>query len=233
VPGRVAAFFDIDHTVLEINSGSRWIEYMWRTKQMGVVQVARALKWLTQYRFGLLDYEAMAARVLSGYAGREVAPLADEMARWFHAEIEWAICTEARARIAEHRRAGDVLVLLTSATQFVTLPVAVALDIEHTLCTRVEIDGGRFTGRYTPPACYGRGKVEHAERFAADHGIDLGASYFYSDSVSDLPMLERVGLPRVINPDLRLRKLARLRGWSIERWTAPPRTGTKVTHVGS
>lgn len=234
--GRVGAFFDIDHTVLEINSGSRWIGYMWRTRQMSLFEVARAMKWLAQYRFGLLDFEAMATRVLSGYAGREVAPLADEIQRWFHDDVEWAICTEARARIQKHREAGDVLVLLTSATQFLTKPVAEALDIEHMLCTCVGVDGDHFTGRYDAPACYGAGKVHHAERFAAEHGIDLAASYFYSDSYSDLPMLDRVGHPRVVNPDPRLRRLAQNRGWSIETWTAPPRLGaktTKVQHVGS
>ncbi len=232
--GRVAAFFDIDHTVLEINSGSQWIAYMWRTGQMGVFQVARALAWLAQYRFGLLDYEAMATRVVAGYAGRAVAPLAAELEQWFHDDIAWAICTEARARIEHHRQAGDVLVLLTSATQFLTQPVADALTIEHMLCTRIEIDDGHFTGLYQRPACYGVGKVHHAQAFAAEHGIDLQASFFYSDSYSDLPMLERVGQPRVVNPDPRLRKLARSRGWSIETWTAPPRDKTiKVQHVGS
>lgn len=233
--GRVAAFFDIDHTVLEINSGSKWIGYMWRTRQMGVVQVARSLKWLAQYRFGLLDFEAMATRVLAGYAGKQVAPLAAEIEQWFLDDVAWAICTEARAKVEHHRNAGHVLVLLTSATQFLTLPVATALSIEHMLCTRIEIDGDHFTGHYRRPACYGVGKVHHAEAFAAEHGVDLEASYFYSDSYSDLPMLERVGQPRVVNPDPRLRKLARARGWSIETWTAPPRdrTAKEQQHVGS
>ncbi len=202
---RVAAFFDIDHTVLEINSGSRWIRYMWKTGQMGVVGVARALAWLAQYRFGLLDYESMATRVLRGYTGREVAPLAAEIERWFLDDVAWAICTEARAS-----------------------------RIEHMLCTRIDTDGERFTGTYRKPACYGAGKVHWAEAFAVEHGIDLDASYFYTDSLSDLPMLERVGKPRVVNPDPRLRRLARVRGWSIETWTAPPRDDTtKVQHVGS
>lgn len=239
--GRVAAFFDIDHTVLEINSGSKWIGYMWRTRQMGVVEVARALTWLAQYRFGLLDYDAMASRVLAGYAGREVEPLAEEIRVWFRDEVAWAICTEARAKIEQHRAAGDVLVLLTSATQFLTQPVAEVLSIEHMLCTRIEVDDGRFTGEFRRPACYGAGKVGHAEAFAAANGVDLRASYFYSDSYSDLPMLERVGQPRVVNPDPRLRRLARSRGWSIETWTAPSRDpnqsskakATKVHHVGS
>lgn len=232
--GRVAAFFDIDHTVLEINSGSRWIRYMWKTGQMGAFGVARAMAWLAQYRFGLLDYESMATRVLAGYTGREVAPLAAEIEKWFLDDVAWAICTEARARILKHREAGDVVVLLTSATQYLTQPVATILGIEHMLCTRIDTDGERFTGTYRKPACYGAGKVHWAEAFAAEHDIDLASSFFYSDSLSDLPMLERVGNPRVVNPDPRLRRLARARGWSIEMWTAPPRDNTtRVQHVGS
>jgi HAD superfamily hydrolase (TIGR01490 family) len=223
VSGAIAAFFDIDNTVLEINSGSRWISYMRRTGQMGAFAVMRALKWLTQYRFGLLDYEAMAAKVLAEYAGRTVEPMAREVETWFHAEVEWAICTQARAAITRHRDQGHTLVLLTSATQFLTAPVARTLAIEHMLCTHIEVSDGKFTGTFARPACYGPGKVHHAEAFARAHDVDLAASYFYSDSYSDLPMLERVGQPRVVNPDPRLRRLARARGWSIETWTAPMR----------
>lgn len=217
-----AAFFDIDHTVLEINSGSRWIGHMYRTKQMSLVGIGRAMVWLAQYRFGLLDYEAMAARVLAGYAGKAVEPIAREVAEWFARDVAWAICKEARTAVDRHRDAGDLVVLLTSATQFLTEPVATALAIDHWLCTRIEVDAGVFTGRYRVPACYGPGKVRYAEEFAAAHGVDLGASYFYTDSYTDLPMLERVGQPRVVNPDPRLRRLARARGWPVEIWTAPP-----------
>lgn len=231
--GRVAAFFDIDHTVLEINSGSKWIAYMWRTKQMSVVQLGRSLKWLAQYRFGLLDYDAMAARVLASYKGKQAGPLADEIAKWFREEVAWTICSEARKKIAEHREAGHVIVLLTSATQFLTEPVARELGIDHMLCTRIEVgDDGVFTGNYEVPACYGAGKVRYAERFAEAHGIDLAASFFYSDSFSDLPMLERVGQPRVVNPDPRLRRVARDRGWTWETWTAPRERGRRQD-VGS
>jgi HAD superfamily hydrolase (TIGR01490 family) len=231
--GRVAAFFDIDHTVLEINSGSKWIAYMWRTNQMTIVQLGRSLKWLAQYRFGLLDYDAMAARVLASYKGKAADPLAREIEKWFREEVAWAICSEARTKIAEHRDAGHTLVLLTSATQFLTVPVAQELAIEHMLCTRIDVDeAGIFTGEYQAPACYGAGKVLYAERFAELHGIDLGASFFYSDSFSDLPMLERVGQPRVVNPDPRLRRVARDRGWRWETWTAPREHGRRQD-VGS
>jgi phosphoserine phosphatase len=73
-------------------------------------------------------------------------------------------------------------------------------------------------GTHIKPACYGNGKVHWAEQFAREHGVNLDQSWFYTDSYTDLPMLERVGVPRVINPDARLRRHARKRGWATESW---------------
>jgi HAD superfamily hydrolase (TIGR01490 family) len=220
---RIGAFFDIDHTVLEINSGTKWIGYMWKTGKMSARELVRAIGWSVRYRFGLLDFDAMAERVIRDYEGKEEAPLREEVERWFHADVAWAICSQARVAIDEHRGHGHEIVLLTSATRYLSTPVATALDVQHILCTEVEVAEGRFTGRFQPPACYGPGKVERAERFASEHGIDLDASFFYGDSFSDLPMLQRVGNPRVINPDPRLRRFAARQGWQVATWTAPPR----------
>ncbi len=219
----IGAFFDIDHTVLEINSGTKWVGYMWKTGQMSPWELVRAVGWTIKYRFGLLDFESMARRVIAQYEGKDEAPIEAEVQEWFQAEIAWAICTQAREAIDEHRAQGHVIVLLTSATRYLSRQVAQALSVEHILCTEVEVADGRFTGRYSPPACYGAGKVHRAEMFAAEHGIDLDASYFYSDSYSDLPMLQRVGEPRVINPDPRLRRFAARKEWPVQTWTAPPR----------
>jgi HAD superfamily hydrolase (TIGR01490 family) len=220
---QVAAFFDIDHTVLEINSGSKWISYLWKSGQMSTGMLVRSLTWLAQYRFGLLDFEAMAKRVLASYKGRPIDPIIEEVEAWFERDVAWSICVQARERVAHHRSEGHLVALLTSATQFLSKAVARALDIEHVLCTEIVVEDGIVTGQHIEPACYGAGKVVRAERWAAEHGVDLAASYFYTDSYSDLPMLERVGLPRVVNPDPRLRRKASERGWPYETWTAPPR----------
>jgi len=74
---------------------------------------------------------------------------------------------------------------------------------------------GRFTGEAVRPVCYGAGKIYWAERFATAQGVDLGRSYFYTDSITDLPVLERVGEPRIVNPDPRLRRVAARRGWPV------------------
>lgn len=227
--GRVGAFFDVDHTLIDVNSGAKWLGYMWRAGQVSVREAVQALGWLLRYRLALLDLEAVTAIASESYRGVSVATINAAIKEWFTREISGRVCVEGRAKIAEHAAQGHMVALLTSGTRFSVTPLAEMLGIEHVLCTDMEVQGGVLTGKHLPPACAGAGKVIHAERFAAEHGVDLARSYFYTDSFSDLPMLERVGQPRVINPDLRLKRRARLRGWPVERWRAPvvPRAGRK------
>jgi len=215
-----AAFFDVDHTLLAVNSGARWLGHLWRTGQIRPLRALQALGWLFRYRLALLDLEAVTALAVSDQRGDSVAALEVEVREWFHREISKHVCVEGRAKIAEHRANGHVVALLTSGTRFSAAPLAELLAVEHVLCTELEAEDGLLTGRHLAPACAGPGKVVHAERFAAARGIDLSRSYFYTDSYSDLPMLERVGHPRVINPDPRLRRRARIRGWEVETWKA-------------
>jgi phosphoserine phosphatase len=92
------------------------------------------------------------------------------------------------------------------------------LGIDHVLATELEVQGGHFTGKLRAPMGYGHGKLVLAERLAAAQGFALDDATFYSDSITDLPLLERVREPVAVNPDARLRRLARQRGWRIETW---------------
>lgn len=219
--GRVAAFFDVDHTLIDVNSGAKWLGYMWRAGQVSVREAVQSLSWLLRYRLSLLDLEVVSAIAAESYRGVSVATITAAVREWFSREIAGRVCVEGRARVAEHLAQGHVVALLTSGTRFSATPLAELLGVEHVLCTDMEDRDGVLTGRHISPACAGAGKVVHAERFAAEHGLDLDKSFFYTDSFSDLPMLERVGQPRVINPDLRLKRRARVRGWQVERWRAP------------
>jgi HAD superfamily hydrolase (TIGR01490 family) len=128
------------------------------------------------------------------------------------------VAPRGRERLAFHRDKGHVVAILSSSTPYVTEPLARHLGIDHVLCTRLDIAGGRFAGTHVKPACYGPGKVHWAERFAREHQIDLDKSFFYTDSYSDLPMLERVGERVVVNPDPRLARHAKRAGWTVEEW---------------
>ncbi len=217
---RVAAFFDVDHTLIEVNSGRKWVEHLRATNKISVADMLKAVWWLAQYRLSILDYDAVTEEVVKSYAGQSVAEIESEVVAWFDEEIKPTICRQSFERLAWHRAQGHVTVMLTSGVVFSTKPLQELLGIEHLLCTQVEIREGTMTGRYFPPACYAGGKLSAAADLAEREQLDLSKSFFYTDSFSDLPMLEAVGHPRVVNPDPRLKRHAVHTGWGYETWRA-------------
>jgi HAD superfamily hydrolase (TIGR01490 family) len=215
---RAAAFFDMDHTLLRVNSGSRWVAFLRERGEVGLLFLLRSSVWLAQYKLSVLDMETLAHRLVADMAGDSEAEMLDKAAIFWEREVRPAISPVGEAAIAEHRARGHAVVLLTSATPYVAEPLGRHLALDDVLCTRLHVRDGRFIGTCDVPTCFGTGKVHHAQRYAAAHDIDLDESYFYSDSFSDLPMLERVGRPIAVNPDRRLRRHAERSGWPIVRW---------------
>lgn len=214
----VAAFFDMDRTILNDSSGRLYLRYLMQTGRIRAREWLRISRWFLWYALGFIDFPRAMMRMLMMSPGQKEEPLREEIDAWFEEWVAPHIAEAAVQRIAEHRALGHRLVVLSAATVYVVRPLAEGLNIPDYLCTHLEVKDGRFTGRLVEPVCYGPGKVLLAEQFAARNDIDLGQSYFYSDGYEDLPMLERVGYPVVVNPDHRLRRLAAQRGWPVESW---------------
>jgi HAD superfamily hydrolase (TIGR01490 family) len=214
----VAAFFDMDRTLVRTNSGSEWIRFLRKRREISTWGTLRALGWLLQYKLAVLDMEAVTARALADIAGDSEQEMIDKCLVFARDYVLPNVAESGLAALARHRDSGHLVAILTSSTPYVTEPLAKHLGIEHVLCTRLSVEGGRFVGTHVKPACYGAGKVKWAEEFAAAHDVDLSRSFFYTDSYSDLPMLERVGEKVVVNPDPRLRRHARKAGWRVETW---------------
>jgi HAD superfamily hydrolase (TIGR01490 family) len=218
VVSRAAAFFDMDRTLLRVNTGELWLRWLRRHHEISLGRTLQALAWLVQYKMAILDMEAVTTRVIAEMAGQSEGELVAKARRFFEAWVRAEVAPKARQALARHRAEGHVVAILSSSTPYVVEPLAEHLGIEHAICTRLRVSAGRFDGTHVAPACYGRGKVHWAEAFARDHGVDLARSFFYTDSYSDLPMLERVGQARVVNPDARLRRHARRVGWHVDEW---------------
>jgi HAD superfamily hydrolase (TIGR01490 family) len=212
------AFFDMDRTLIRCNSGTRWILFLRRRKEISRMAMLRALGWVAQYKLSVLDIEAVTTKVIADMSGQPEHELIAKTRAFFASEVAHEVTERGREAVAWHRERGHEVALLTSSTRYVPEQLAQALDIEHILCTQLGVSEGLFDGQYRRPACYGVGKVHWAEAFAEEHHIDLSQSYFYTDSYSDLPMLERVGEKRVVNPDLRLSRHARRVGWEVQSW---------------
>lgn len=216
-PG-IGAFFDVDRTLLDVNTGMQWARHQRRAGLLSTRDMIRAAVWMLRYRILAPNQDSLIGRVARAYAGTSVAAAESEMRTWFERDMAAFIRPEGRARVMEHLNAGHVVAILSSGTRYTLEPLADLLGITHILCTRFEERNGLLTGLHIRPACAGDGKVAMAEQFATEHGLDLAASYFYTDSHADMQMLERVGMPRVVTPDLRLRRQAKRRGWIIEDW---------------
>jgi len=219
------AFFDLDLTLLTVNSGKLWIQRERRQGRLDILQMLQAGMMLMAYRLGVIDMEAAMRKALVLYRGMPEKQLDQETSQWFQQEVAHRVAPGAWTALQRHRQAGHRLVLLTSTSPYLSAAACRHMDLHHWICSTYEVREGVFTGEPISPICYGRGKVVLAERYAAKAGVDLGRSFFYSDSFTDVPMLERVGRPRVVNPDLRLRFYARRRRWPVLNWrgtTAPP-----------
>lgn len=218
-PGAVAraAFFDMDNTILRIESGMSWVRFLYRRGELDPRMFAKAIYWQSLYKLALLDMDAVFTKLVEGLRGDSEAEMIAKCDIWYRDHVAPEIAPAALVAIEHHRRQGHIVVLATGSTQYAARPVARALGIEHVLSSQLEVERGIFTGR--PSAfCFGHHKVALAERWAAHHGVDLAGSYFYSDSYNDLPMLERVGTAIAVNADTRLRRHARRRGWAAPRW---------------
>jgi HAD superfamily hydrolase (TIGR01490 family) len=215
---RIGAFFDMDRTLLRCNTGTLWIRFLRRRGEISTWKTLRAMSWIARYKLSLLDMEAVVRVATRDVTGDIEHEMIDKARIFFDSEVVHTVAPKAREALEFHRKEGHELAILSTSTPYVAEPLARYLGIDHVLCTRLTITDGKFTGTHIAPACAGPGKVVWAERFAKERGVDLDASWFYTDSYSDLPMLKRVGVKMVINPDFRLRRHARRAGWRMEEW---------------
>ena len=214
-----AALFDVDKTLVTANTARLYVQWRMGRREAGLSEFWLMTRTLLRYAVGALDAEEAARAGFRTIVGYNEQRMREECLGWYRSVVRPRISAHARREVERLLGAGVHCAILTSATPYVAEPLAEELGIPHVICTRPEVANGVFTGTWEPPLCYGAGKVTRAKAWAAQLGVDLARSTFYTDSITDLPMLEAVGHPRVINPDLRLRRLAKQRRYPIEAWT--------------
>jgi HAD superfamily hydrolase (TIGR01490 family) len=213
-----AALFDMDRTLVREHTARLYTRYQRDLGELSAWRYLRNSFWLLQYTLGRINAEHVAALALQDVVGQSEQWMRDRCAHWFKHNIEREITDAARRAVKEHQQRGDLCAIVTAATRYVAEPVAAAFGIEHIVCSEIEQQEGVFTGRFIPPLAYKEGKVQRMAVFTREHQIDLAQSSFYSDSITDLPLLEAVGTPVAVNPDSRLLREARKRNWRIEQW---------------
>ena len=209
-PGTVA-FFDLDRTLITGYSVLALAMERMRTRNVSLRRMMSSMGAFLGYGLGRADYHDLLTSTVRDLAGESEQVLTALGEQAFHNRVRSWIYPQARALIGAHRRAGHGIVIVTSATRFQAAPVAEELEVDELCCTELEIEDGRVTGKALP--CFGIGKRTAAAHVAHQRQSALETAYFYSDSSDDLPLLEAVGRPVVVNPKTPMARLARDRGW--------------------
>lgn len=213
------AIFDLDETLIHGDCASLWSEQMVRLGWVdGESFLRRDNALMAAYGKGELameDYMAFSLEPLIGRTPEEVEHLVEP---WVEDFIEPIIFSAATQKIAEHRKAGDRILVISASGVHLVGPIAARLGIDEYLGIELEIAHGIYTGGTTGVLTYREGKITRLLEWLDQEEENLEGAFFYSDSRNDLPLLLRVDQPRVVNPDPVLREQAALRGWPILTW---------------
>ena len=213
-----AAFYDVDGTLIRANVVHAFAYYaMHQPSLLG--SIAKTLKTAVSLpMFWAADKVSRKAmnevfyRYYKGQSEDRLVVLAEEL---FDDVIKKTVYPRAKDLVDESRRAGCRQVLVSGGLDFTLRPLANYLGVDDLIANRLEFDGGYATGKLEKPFVAGATKAQLIRDFAKEHDIDLAESYAYSDSYSDYAMLTVVGRPTAVNPDLRLRALARSYDWPV------------------
>jgi HAD superfamily hydrolase (TIGR01490 family) len=222
-PVRTAAFFDLDKTVIAKSSTLAFSKPFF---DQGLINRRAVLKsTYAQFLFLMsgADHDQMDRMrnyVTNMCAGWDVEQIKSIVGETLHDIVDPLIFAEAANLIAGHKLCGRDVVVVSASGEEIVGPIAKAIGATHAMATRMVVEDGKYTGEVAY-YCFGEGKVQAIRELAAREGYALEHCYAYSDSITDLPMLEVVGHPTVVNPDRGLRKEAVSRGWPVLTFSRP------------
>jgi HAD superfamily hydrolase (TIGR01490 family) len=222
-PPRTAAFFDLDKTVIAKSSTLAFSKPFF---DQGLINRRTVLKsTYAQFLFLMSgadhdQMDRMRSYITNMCTGWDVEQVKSIVGEALHDIVDPLVFAEAAELIADHKLCGRDVVVVSASGEEIVGPIARALGATHAMATRMVVEDGKYTGEIAF-YCYGAGKVEAIRALAAREGYALEHCYAYSDSITDLPMLEAVGHPSVVNPDRALRKEAASRGWPVLTFSKP------------
>lgn len=211
----VVAFFDFDKTLIAGYSAQAFMWQQLKSKKLGPKQIASQVANATRFSRGSVGFSDFVAESSQFMKGQTEEQLAEQGSIVFKKSVAGSIYPEARKLLAAHKSMGHTIAIVSSATKHQIAPAARELDIDHIMCTELEMVDDVFTGKVIRPSCFGEGKLTAAEKFCAKQKADLDISFFYTDSDDDLPLSKAVGNPRTVNPNKALAKISADEGWPV------------------
>ena len=215
------AFFDLDRTLIDCNSATLWVRAEVRAGRLRLVDAAWAVWWIAKYQLGTAKLEGAYEAAVRMLEGQPEALLEERTRTWFDREIAHRLRPGARKALDAHRAAGDRLVVCTSSSTYAADAACRHFGLTDRVATRMQVVDGVFTGAVAELAL-GPCKLDATRAWCARDGVDLRDATFYTDSVSDLALMEAVARPVAVHPDRPLAAIAKARGWAIADWGDAP-----------
>ena len=210
------AIFDLDNTLLSIDSDHAWGEFLVEQGAVDPVAYREANeRFLADYNAGTLDMAAFLEMALKPLTENTPEQLAAWHQQFMASKIEPHILPKAEELLARHRTKGDTLLIITATNRFITGPIAERLGVDDLIAVEPEMVDGRYTGRVDGVPSYREGKVTRLQAWLEAQDLTMDGAWFYSDSHNDLPLLEKVDHPVAVDPDDTLRQVAEERNWRI------------------
>lgn len=214
------ALFDLDHTLLPLDSDYQWADFLARSGRAG--DPAEALRrndeLMDRYNAGNLSAQETYDFMLGLLARAGMHELREWHDVFMETIITPAITPVALELINKHQQQGDLCAIVTATNEFVTAPIAKAFNINHLVATVPEIVNNRYTGKVQGTPCYQEGKITRVNEWLHEQGQqfdDFSETWFYSDSSNDLPLMQVVSHPVAVNPSPSLREHAQRNGWPV------------------
>lgn len=213
------ALFDLDNTLLAGDSDFQWAQFLIEQRALDrELHEARNLEFYEQYKAGTLDIHEFLDFQLKPLARHSRSQLDAWHREFMTKKILPLIAPGARKLIERHQLDGDLCIIITATNSFVTAPIAQALGIDNLIATEPEQKNGEFTGQVSGVPCFREGKITRLEDWLNQHNLtwlSFLQSWFYSDSLNDLPLLGKVTHPVAVDPDATLKSYAEENGWPI------------------
>ncbi len=221
----VAAIFDFDGTLIAGFSATLFLKEQVKRGDLSALELLELTTVVSQYSAGSLGFSGLmlaSSKMMKGVTEDSYREFGEGL---YEKEIAKRIYPESRAIVEAHLAKGHTVAVVSAATPYQVEPAAFDMGIKHVLCSHYEVENGEFTGEIIRPLCFGEGKVMAAEKLADETGADLDLSFFYTDSYDDIELLDRIGLPRPLNPNKKLMEVSKNRGWPVASFSSRGRPG--------
>ena len=212
------ALFDLDDTLIDGDSATLWFDFLIEKGIAPQSMQAEEHAMIQQYYRGELAMEDYMVFTLQPLIGKTVEEVEAYMQELLHRSIVPRLFPQGLERLEWHRKRGDQIILISASGEQIVKPIAAYLGIDDVIAINLQQKEGRYTGQTEGVLSYQKGKVLRLQAWLQEHPHSLKGSYAYSDSINDVPMLEFVEMPWVINPAPHLEMLADQRGWFIAHW---------------